>query len=84
MSNLKLHIELDYLEAVQMSRLIGAFTRAKTRHDVCKLCKADLMTHPHDYDCAVAVTNRILDQMDPPPKPTLWGLIRATVRRVAA
>lgn len=84
MSNLKIMVELDYLEAVQMSRLIGSFTRAKTRNETCKLCKADLMTHPHDYDCAVAVTQRILDQMDPPPKPTLWQMVAMVVRKVAA
>ncbi len=84
MSHLKILIELDYSEAVQMSRLISGFIRAKVRHEKCRLCGADLLTHPHDYDCPVAVTQRVLDQMDPPPKPTLWQLVGMAIRKVAA
>lgn len=79
MSHLKILIELDYLEAVQMSRLINSFVRMKTRHEKCKLCGADLITHPHDYDCPVAITQRVLDQMDPPTKPTIWQMVRRAV-----
>jgi len=84
MSHLKILVELDYLEAVQVSRLIGAYVRLKTRNERCSVCDADLLLEPHHDGCSVAMTQRLLDQMDPPPKPTLWGLIRATVRKVAA
>ena len=84
MSHLKICLVLDYSEAVAMSRLINSFIRVKTRHEKCKLCKADLLLTTHDYDCPVAVTERLLEQIDPPDKPTLWQLVRNAVKRVAA
>ena len=80
MSRLKLWIVLDYNEAVQVSRLIEAYVRMKTRHQRCAMCDADLMLAKHEADCPVSTVQRILDQMDPQPVPTFWDLVKKTWR----
>lgn len=84
MSHLKILIELDYLEAVQVSRLIHAFVRMKTKNDVCAICEADLLLEGHHDGCSVAMTQRLLDQMDPPEKPSLWQLAKRGLKAVAS
>ena len=80
MSHLKLWIELDYSEAVQVSRLIGAYVRMKTLHQRCLECGADLLLATHESDCPVSTVQRILDQMDPKPVPTFVDLVRKAWR----
>ena len=80
MSHLKLWIELDYHEAVQVSRLIETYIRMKTMHQRCLECGADLLLSTHEADCPVSTVQRILDQMDPGPVPTFWDIVKKAWR----
>lgn len=81
MSNLKIHIELDYAEAVQASRMLNGYIRMKTQHQRCTECGADLLLeHGHVSGCSVATAGRILAQMDPPPSPTFGRMIASLWR----
>lgn len=55
---------LSYIEAAHVERLLHEYIRIHTEHEICDICKADLLIgHAHALDCPVHISENIIDRI---------------------
>lgn len=58
------HFNLSYAEAAHVERLLHEYIKAHTDHELCDVCKADLLIgQSHATDCPVQVSENIINRI---------------------